>query len=581
LGLLSTWSDAIGITKRALGEGLMPVAKEFVTQGIKVTEMLREWITEHNILAASAVVLTGVLVGLSGVMITYKLALGAIILFSGQLKLAIIGTMAVLDGLMVNLIAYGSILAGAMVTHPVIATLVALAAAAALTAREWKKVNEIIEEGNKISAKFVEKGKEREKGLVKQSQRLLELSKVEKLNNDETKEAQEIIDDLEGMYGPLGLKIDKATGSILGMAKALELLEEKNRRMRATSLKLLIADLSRQYDEAKDKSRSFFSNQSAAMEKMLELEKKIAEARKELWSLNDADVISGEVDDSDREAAIAAAKAAAEARREAESKSRRKLYSEIRELDVSSATIKFQLLEGRVSAIVKQFPELETAAKKFLKLQWEDTPWGEIQGRFKDIKSEILELRGGVQDWQKDLLKFSQMPWVEPEQIDEMKKMLQLRDRIKKEKVEDQRFEDMAKQIREKIQGPEKERPEVKMRDLISNIMELTKRGELGRPGGLSMEEGMKRLQIERQNVLRFIQGGEGKGQQSNEPMAGAGRFGFAEYGKAIQNMFLKSDDPAKDTARNTKQANELLGTIDRGIQVLVSKPPKVAIYSE
>ena len=536
LGLISTWKDAVGLVKRSLGEALVPAAKEFVIQGIEVTEVVRQWVTENKNLSAGIVVLTGGLVGLSGAMLMSNMATKVFILTMEKLKIAL----------------------AAMVAHPVIATLVAIAAAAALVAIEWGKVNVLIEEGNEISAQFVERGKKREESLAKQVSQLLKLSKAEKLNNDEIKEAQEIIDDLEGMYGSLGLKIDKATGSILGMAKAQELLGEKNNKMQMVPLKVMLADLTKQYQEAKEKANSFFSNQGAAVEKMAELEKRISAVRKELYRLESAPPVIPGIDEG------------GDGISEEATELGEKLTEGIKGLDVSTAVKDFQSLKKQVVDITLEFPELAVAAKQFLQLQWEKTPLGEIQNKFKDIRFEIEGLRHGWKDWQIELMKFAQMPGVTVPKLIEMKKDLLEREQWKKRRSEDQRFETMSKQMKADIKTPTEN-----MQEFATSIAVLMDRGRAGLSGGLTQEEGIKRLQMERQRVEGGLQS------QSNEPMAGAGRFGFAEYGKAIQNMFLKSDDPAKDTARNTKQANELLGTIDRGIQVLISKPLNAAIYSE
>jgi len=41
-----------------------------------------------------------------------------------------------------------------------------------------------------------------------------------------------------------------------------------------------------------------------------------------------------------------------------------------------------------------------------------------------------------------------------------------------------------------------------------------------------------------------------------------SGRFGFEQYGKSLQDMLLKTEDPQKKTAANTAEANKLLGEI-------------------
>jgi len=78
------------------------------------------------------------------------------------------------------------------------------------------------------------------------------------------------------------------------------------------------------------------------------------------------------------------------------------------------------------------------------------------------------------------------------------------------------------------------------------------------REAGLG-EETYKRALL---GVQKELEGGE----QIVSPALAAGRFGFEQYGKSLQDMLLKSDDPAKKTAANTAEANKLLGRIETEI---------------
>ncbi len=86
--------------------------------------------------------------------------------------------------------------------------------------RAVEKHTEAVREQGDVLAKR----QEQEKAAM---ERLGELSKKEKLNNNETQEAQRLIAQLANRYGDLGLKIDEATGKLNGFAEAQASMNEK------------------------------------------------------------------------------------------------------------------------------------------------------------------------------------------------------------------------------------------------------------------------------------------------------------------------------------------------------------------
>ena len=520
-------------------------------------------------------VLTGVLISMQFAVVKLGMAFkamggftGVTLLTLGGWKTALIGLIALIDTIVVHSIAGFLIGLNAIVAHPVVAGLVVLVASIVVLAHEWKKVNQIIEEGNKITGKFDRLAKEQEEVLIKQVTQLQKLANADRLNNKQTKESLQIIDELEGRYGSLGMSVDQATGSITGLAKGLDLVAQANRRVQATGLKLHLADLARQYEEAKRKSLGFFRVQGHWMEKMIELDKETIKSRKELFALYDKPVAFPSVGmeggdrrniDVLRERARKRAKAAFDAKKD--------LVSGIRELDPFTVRREFGLLSRQVGAIAREFPGLEGAARGFLELEWKKTPFGKVIGQLEDAKFKTVALARGWENWRTELEKFARQPWVTPAQVQEMRKMLMMQDRLGKKRFEESRFKGMAESIREEMRSPVD-----KMKRFAVEIGTLVQRGQRGLPGSLTSEEGVARLEIERQKIL--------EGRLKPEMKMGAGRFGFADFGKSLQDAFLKSDEPAKMTAKNTAETNKQLAVLNQATAVLIAKPPQSSIYA-
>lgn len=524
----------------------------------------------------AGVILTGGLISMQFAVgkltLAYKAlggAMGMSMLVLGRWKIALIGTLAVLDAIMINLIAYGAILGGAVLANPVTAAALALLVATVGTiiwlGIETKKTNAIIEEGNKITEQFVERGKKQEANLVKQVARLLELSKAGRLSNEQMKEAQGIIGDLEGLYGSLGLKISQTTGGIIGMAKAIELLEQKNSKMQLGNLQRQLSDLNDKFREAE--ATSYTVDREDALLEMDRLGKKVDEVREKMSKYRSGPAVLSSVIVEGSKKDIDALRRMDKERAKAAFDAKKDLVSGIRELDPSTVRREFGLLSRQVGAIAREFPGLEGAARRFLELEWKKTPFGKVIGQLDDAKLKTVALTRGWENWRIELEKFARQPWVTPAQVQAMQRMLVMQNQLGKKRSEESRFEGMAKGIREEMRTPVDE-----MEDLAVEIGKLVRRGVRGLPGSLTPEEGVQRFQMERQRIQ--------EGRPKEEITMGAGRFGFADFGKSLQDAFLKSSDPSKETAKNTAAANKLLGMINTGIDVLKAKSPQSSVYA-
>lgn len=66
--------------------------------------------------------------------------------------------------------------------------------------------------------------------------------------------------------------------------------------------------------------------------------------------------------------------------------------------------------------------------------------------------------------------------------------------------------------------------------------------------------------------------------QMQGEPLVGAGRIGFAEFGQQIQDAMLARNDPAKVTAEESKKQTGLLGIIKGELEKIGAKEPAGAL---
>lgn len=89
LGLWSTLKDAMNLAKRAMGQGLLPVAKIFVDVAIKAVEVVRAWVTEHKELSAYTMSAT---VGILAMAAAFKALKIAGISAGRAIQMALIGT---------------------------------------------------------------------------------------------------------------------------------------------------------------------------------------------------------------------------------------------------------------------------------------------------------------------------------------------------------------------------------------------------------------------------------------------------------------------------------------------------------
>lgn len=101
LGLMSTLSDAMGLVSRALGEGILPMVKLFVSSGIQAAEIVRGWVSENKELASSIILSVTAVTSLTSALLVGRIAAR---LLGVSLRGMLIGT-----GIGIALVAIGAL----------------------------------------------------------------------------------------------------------------------------------------------------------------------------------------------------------------------------------------------------------------------------------------------------------------------------------------------------------------------------------------------------------------------------------------------------------------------------------------
>jgi TP901 family phage tail tape measure protein len=130
----------------------------------------------------------------------------------------------------------------ALAANPVVATLVAVTAAAGLLIYVLGELETSTISVSNAQADILASGDKKRKQDMQALAHLQELAKKQKLSNDEVKEASAIIDRLETSYGDLGLSLDSTTGKIDGATKAYDRMAAAMEKNVAKQLKTAVME---------------------------------------------------------------------------------------------------------------------------------------------------------------------------------------------------------------------------------------------------------------------------------------------------------------------------------------------------
>lgn len=204
----------------------------------KVLTLMSSFYNQHKIAINSIAAGVTVIVGWKGAMMGVATALPMVVKGFTALKVAMLSNPYLLAG--------AAIISGIAVAFEV-----------------WNKKIKETEERIKALSEAAEK---HEKEVLaanaadqKLFDRLQELANIkDPLNNSEVKEAQMLVDELEGKYGKLGISIDAATGKIKGMAQAQAILNREMAQKEIDALeerKRSLAEKQRAIKEEQEKNR--------------------------------------------------------------------------------------------------------------------------------------------------------------------------------------------------------------------------------------------------------------------------------------------------------------------------------------
>jgi len=555
-GLLSTLKDSINLAARALGEGLLPYAKTFVEILLEGAEELRTWIEDHGELVDVFGKLLIVIGSLTTAWLVYRASIKAVALAQATL-LALSGPKG------------WAILASG------------LAIAAIVSWQLEKRFNKLSDEVKKVSDRAKDATKETkdlakaevelDSNLEKRISRLNELNREGKLNNEQMDEAQAIIDKLTLNYGELGIEIDRSTGRIKGFKEAQQRVAEVYREQRIAELTSKVKKLTDEYYEADRKSHGFLRSQSYWRRIAKEINKELVQAQLQLHMLQTTPLeIPGMKDVKEQVEEFAeASRLAAEQAAEAAAQMKESLVSELKKLDFASAREEFEWLKAQVEAITREFPELEEAAKKFLDKKWAETPmgkeaaeqkemWEGIEKQITDVHMEAAALRYEWDEMDKAMVKFRDQEFVTRSQIDRFHDAQSSLREIRK--LADWRSK--ARRFEEEFASPAE-----KMRRDLEELQKAFEKG-IGPEGQrLLTPEAYERA---RRAIMERHQ---------PTPTMEAGRFGFVEYGRRLQDIFLKSSNPQERTAKATEKMEKYsektvitLKDIEESVDSLVSR---------
>jgi TP901 family phage tail tape measure protein len=155
----------------------------------------------------------------------------------------------------------------------------------------------------------------------------------------------------------------------------------------------------------------------------------------------------------------------------------------------------------------------------------EKSPLGEALQELKELKDEAQQLREGFGELEIAKREFAKTPFVTPDQIDEFEK-------LKGELIGLKELEKLKEKWESVLQTP--------LEKMKEGMEELRKLKEAGDITPEMFERGKTKLEREAGIGGEFL---------------GAGRFGFADFGKQLQDAILKKDDPQKRIEENTRRA--------------------------
>lgn len=237
-----------GVLKQAtvtIGAALAPVMHE-VSQAIRenVTEVIR-WVKANQ-----QTVITALKVA-AGVA-----AIGVAVVAIGKVITGFASVLGAVAGAVKGLTAAFTFLAA----HPVVAVIAAITAGVIALSTAIQRANTHTAQLSEHMAQVVKRGDEQRRTTQLQLERLQQLSDKQRLTNDEMDEAAHLIQNLQSRYGDLGLSVDRAAGSIIGLADAQSKVNDLMRQAAKLDITAAMSELETNIAEVRKELQSFFES---------------------------------------------------------------------------------------------------------------------------------------------------------------------------------------------------------------------------------------------------------------------------------------------------------------------------------
>jgi len=216
---------------RAIGAALAPSVRDVATAIPKVVKGFVDWTKAHQ----------GLIIGLAKVA-ALLIGTGGLLMLLGSLAGAVANLIRILPMLAKMIHAVGVAMTF-LAAHPVVAVLLAVAAAATFVAIKMRHAGEYTA---KLTHEAQALREETDRQVQADSDRWAELKRLAEassLSYDQMKYAREIMGQLEAEHGNLGFAIDETTGKIIGMTEAQINLNKSMREGQVVAMDAEIAKM--------------------------------------------------------------------------------------------------------------------------------------------------------------------------------------------------------------------------------------------------------------------------------------------------------------------------------------------------
>lgn len=172
-----------------------------------------------------------------------KVAAGALALGAGLVVLGkTLGVVAVAIGGVSTALTF-------LLAHPVVAVMAGIAIAVGAVAVAYSRLVNEARRAAQVMTEVRSAGDQQRAADLARIARLQELSQKQSLNNIEQREATKIVQELTSVYGPLGARVDEATGKLANLAQVLETVNSRMREQAIMELEAEVRSLRKVVDE--------------------------------------------------------------------------------------------------------------------------------------------------------------------------------------------------------------------------------------------------------------------------------------------------------------------------------------------